>query len=92
MTEPRTAKKIYLKEDVGCYADGSFGWDHVRARLADLVESLDANLADDLRSTMTDDAGEEEEALDLLQDVTESGLVWMLDGDLLLVDEAQAQF
>lgn len=64
----------------GCYADGAFGHSHVRDVLADLVEDALAEdkhapadertrleaLVDELRGPQSDDAGEEDEALDYL--------------------------
>jgi len=60
----------------GCYGDGVYGWDHVRDALAGLVESLGplgADLAEELQGLMSDDASEEDDALDLLNEHTTGG-------------------
>jgi hypothetical protein len=84
------SKTIFTKKDVGCYGDHSFGWDHVRHVLADLITSSlkfgpEADkLAKELRSEPPDDYSDEQDALDLLNQHTEEGLVWVIDQDLLL--------
>jgi hypothetical protein len=51
----------------------------------DVAEALDAE--------MSDDASEEDDALDILQEFTESGLIWQfVDGDLMLVNESESQW
>jgi len=86
---------IFTQADVGCHADHSFGWDHVRDVLADLVQCVhdsgrrsawtdDCPLARKLRGPSPDDYGDEDEALEILQGATADGLVWVIDQDLLL--------
>lgn len=71
---------------IGCYGDGSFGHAHVRQRLADLVEEYSEDLAEELRGEMSDDGGEEDGALEVLNEHTANdGVVWeFVDGDLML--------
>ena len=72
----------------GCYGDGSLCWQHIRDTLADLVKPYDPALAQKLTLPMTDDGGEEYEALDILQEHTILGCQWVFDGgDLLLVED-----
>ena len=85
-------RTIFTAADVGCHADHSFGWDHVRDVLADLVEfgvgdPAFFSLATELRGPMPDDAGDEYDALDWLQKFTAEGLVWVIDQDLLLIEQ-----
>jgi hypothetical protein len=70
----------------GCWGDSTFGHARVRERLAWLVQEYDPNLADRLRLPMSDDAGEEDDALEILNKETDTtGLVWeFVDGDLML--------
>lgn len=82
----------FTLDDVGCHADGAFGHQHCRERLASLLdEAFDGKgfdhlvVAGLLRGPGSDDLAEEDEAIDLLQSVTEDGLFWaFLDGDLIL--------
>ena len=89
--------KRWTKADAGCYIDGSFGLDHQRFRLLDLVNSTpdtyghpghSAELAEAcgaLHGPMSDDNWETDVALEHLQHNTEDGLLWIFDsGDLLL--------
>ncbi len=76
------------KLERGCYADGALGHQHVRDNLAYLVRDLGGELSDMLRGAMSDDASEEDAALDLLNEHAPEGMVWTFsDGDLLLVPE-----
>ena len=78
----------FTSKDIGCYGDGCGGWQHVRDRLATLVEPYSAHIAAELLADMSDDASEEDEALILLQAHTEPGMAWaFIDGDLLLLPE-----
>lgn len=94
----------YFKpSDAGCYADGAFGHQHVRERLAHEVEALarrtfkideHADLIAELRADMSDDASEEEHAIGLLNNYCADGCHFeFVDGDLMLVvdgdDEAR---
>lgn len=73
--------------DPGCYIDGACGHTELRNRLASMVESCDAEVAQMLRGEMSDDAWEEDTALELLQEHTAEGLVWMFEsGDLMLIE------
>lgn len=87
-------KVLFSEEDVGCYADAVNGEEHRRAVLADLLRGIGTedravhDLVAELANPPSDDYGEEDEAIDILQAVTAHGLVWSLDaGDLILVDE-----
>lgn len=80
------------KTDVGCHADGALGHAHVRAVLADLVSSYCKApvLVRELNADMSDDASEEDEAIDLLNSTAcEQDVHFELsDGDLVLVSDA----
>ena len=91
-----TTAPIFTLADVGCHADHSFGWQHVRDTLADLVDAVDNDrLREDDTCRLTtsaalhgpppDDYGDEYEALEILQGATVDGLVWVIDQDLLLI-------
>jgi hypothetical protein len=80
------------KNVTGCYADGSFGHDHVREVLAHQVESdgcIDRALIEALLGPMSDDAQEEYDAIAWLnENACIDGVYFTLnDGDLLLVEE-----
>ena len=86
----------FSTQDLGCYGDGTLGHDHIRSRLAELVESVDGGMRSEsamevmasLDGTMPDDAWDEDEAIEFLNSATEDGAQWILDGgDLLLVEE-----
>lgn len=94
--------KKYSCKDIGCHADGSLGHEHVRDILAFLVQgiieddstSLTLNqrllargLCADLRDSMSDDAAEEQQALDILNEhaVGEGVSFMLVDGDLCLM-------
>jgi hypothetical protein len=97
-------KPVFTKADVGCWIDGAFGPKHRREKLVcmleDIADCLDASewadiqaLTEELESTPSDDYGEEEDAIEILQDYTEEGLVWIQDGgDLILTTEEEAEF
>lgn len=84
----------------GCYADGAFGHDHCRARLATLIRQFvdlreydrtthptaSEDLLASLEGPMPDDAWDEIDALDLLSDST--GLYWLFDGGDLIATES----
>ena len=92
MTKP----VIYTTSDVGCHADGTFGADHIRTTLAELIRStaeVDGvkeavylkNLADELLGEPPDDFSDECDALEALQNYTEPHITWELyNGDLML--------
>jgi len=73
----------------GCYGDGLYGWQYVRNVLAARIMGLGplgADLAEELQSDMSDDASEEDEALDLLNEHTVGGY-WAFgeDGEGLML-------
>jgi len=87
--------------DSGCFADGTYGHDRIRSKLADLCRSFSksprdsatmhdkgAELADLLQGPMSDDAWEEYEALDFLNchAVDHSCYFDFVEGDLLLLE------
>ena len=86
------AKTGDIKLGPGLYADAAFGWDHIREIMADMVEEWlgDKELAEELRGEPPDDAGDEYEALDKLNEVTENGY-WEFseygDGLVLIAEE-----
>lgn len=81
----------------GCYGDGTFGHQHTRERCADLLESaihlystatgearaLQRDVVNALRGDMSDDAGEEYDACELLDTLMphESAYWGWSDGD-----------
>ena len=81
-----------VKDLFGCMADATHGHQHVRERLACLVEDWPGierakELPALLRGSMSDDASEEDEALEFLNDCedwyNQSAGVWgLVDGDL----------
>ena len=90
---------VFDTADMGCHADGANGHEHVRARLAELVEVVSENtIADErvddveaviasLRGTMPDDAWDENEALEILECHTAEAVTWLFeDGCLILTD------
>jgi len=89
--------KKYGKEALGCYADGSFGHDHVRTVLCMLLrKSFDRRLVEAselitlLEQPMSDDGQEEYDAIDLLNEhATEGTFFEFSDGDLMLSEEEQ---
>ena len=98
----------FTNKDVGCYADGGLGQDYTRSRLSDTLAEVThgvivkrmplgnyekmRGLHKSLNGPMSDDAWDEIEALEILQENTEDGLVWIMEaGDLLLISEAQLE-
>lgn len=81
----------FYRTGIGCIADGSYGQAHIRERLAELVAGYGRKgkqLALELAGEMSDDASEEDDAIDLLNRYCEAGIYFtMSNGDLLLVDE-----
>lgn len=82
----------FFRTGIGCIADGSYGHDHIRERLAELVAAYGRkglDIAIRLSEEMSNDAQEESDAIDLLNEHTEDGLYFtMSNGDLLLVGES----
>ncbi len=84
--------KRFTAGDVGCYADGAFGHRHIRDVLIGLLENngggtYPVDLCNDLMGPMSDDASEEDEALDVLNSRCDGVYFTMSNGDLLLVEE-----
>lgn len=85
----------YEIEDVGCYADGGFGHQHVRIRLGLLLHNVYCvrpqwkylvTVRDALFAEMSDDAQEENDALSALNARCDPGVRFeLVDGDLMLV-------
>lgn len=84
---------------IGCFADGVYGHQHCREKLAELLDQVDAGricteeetqLAEDisnsLRGSMPDDCWDEEAAIEILNKETDGRCHFeFVDGDLLLV-------
>lgn len=94
---------LYTRASLGCHGDGAFGHAHIRARLAEMMERLarkaahpgDSNtaaeLAEVLRQEMSDDASEENDAIDLLNEYTAPDVAFeFVDGDLVLTETEEA--
>lgn len=77
----------FTSNDIGCFADGTYGHDHVRERMAVLLEKLAPSvIVEDLREPMSDDCCEEDAAMDALNALCSEDVFFTLDGgDLLLV-------
>lgn len=91
MSIPEPAQKRYdwTEYEIGCYADASLGWNHVRNALADIIEEYNKTLAEYLRNPEVG-GDDEDEALEILNHYTESGLVWVLDDEgLFLLKESK---
>lgn len=80
-------RKIFGKDDVGCWADGAGGGSHVREVLAGLVKALGGegqDLAAELRNEPSDDLSEEDDAIELLNSFSHTGYDWgMMEGNLM---------
>lgn len=93
---------IYYKaSDVGCYADGTFGHQHCRSVLADLVQNIArranrtsastfpvcsmSDLERSLRSDMPDDAWDEFDAIDILNGYCADGVAFEFVGGDLVL-------
>ena len=92
------SKPVYTRRDLGCWIDGAGGQDHRRAKLRDMLEECfqvsDPAMQSDiqriqryLEDDMSDDASEEDEAIEIIQHHTEEGLIWEQDGDFCLREE-----
>jgi hypothetical protein len=87
---------VFDTQACGCYVDGANGEQHLREVLANLIDGLggDKQLARDLTRPPCPEVAADAiwDAVNLLQEHTETGCLWMLEaGDLLLVTEEQAQ-
>lgn len=86
--------KVFTKEDIGCYIDGAYGFDHARQRLAELLTCVPQSSR--VRQIIAELESEEnidyvyeaiEEALDVLSQYTSEEVVWMMEaGDLTLME------
>jgi hypothetical protein len=92
MIEVAQENRYFTVEDSGCYADGTFGHQYLRGRLADLIDNLATGateypqeLYDSLRGPMPDDAGDEYEALEILQQNTSDDASWEIEDGLYLI-------
>ena len=99
------AEVAYTKKDKGCYIDGAFGLEHRRQKLWELLEGLLCcgyikdrdekkevlDLLDELKKEPSDDFGEELDAIEILQEHTEEGLIWYQDGDFFLLEEKEIE-
>jgi hypothetical protein len=91
----------YTKKDCGCYIDGAFGEDHRRAKLASLIRGLETSemidargysVLESLQGNPPDDLSDEDDALDILSQFTEDGLIWEFNaGDLILFNEEELE-
>jgi hypothetical protein len=94
---------VILISDAGCWADGAGGHDRIRMVMANTLATLYrhhprggegvhwpevSEVCEALDSEMSDDAWEEDEALEWLNRACEDGC-WFefVDGDLMLVSE-----
>lgn len=82
---------IFNQQDTGRYADGVNS--HVRVKLAELIgqiqsEDADPTLVNELLADPSDDYSEEDDALEILNSVTDTEHVYwtMIDGDPVLTD------
>lgn len=81
----------YNLTDVGCYLDSTFGRQRIRWELAEMIRGLpgaDADLMSSLRGPLEeapDDLSDEDDALEILQAVTDDASWEFRDGDLMLV-------
>lgn len=82
-------KTLYTPNLAGCWADGSFGHDHIRFVLSSMVEALDWELSRELLQPSTDDMSEEDDAIALLNEHCEGCSFGMRDGDLMLLTDEQ---
>lgn len=96
---------MFHTHDTGCFADGSFGHDHVRATLANLLELMfrhhprggdgvhwgdAAPLVAELRGEMSDDASEEYDAINMLNTLCcASGVYFTLEDGDLVLTESE---
>ena len=93
----------FTLKNIGCYADGAFGHKHIRETLVREIETLrqrtgsrrfDSQKMHDmlvaLRGEMSDDASEEDEAIDVLNEYCADGVHFsMIDGDLMLTNSTE---
>lgn len=85
---------LFTAKHEGCYADGTFGADHRRQLLADMLGDIMnrhfdeyQKLQRELRIEPSDDISEEDDALEIINSVTSNATWQMVDGDLMLIGE-----
>ena len=84
---------MFTIEDIGCWGDASFGHQHCREKLAEILGSFGNESTEDIRKSllepMPDDAWDESDALDWInENLCEDGVQFVFCyGDLLLVGE-----
>lgn len=95
-TNPKRQWFLWAKRDAGVYADEANGEEHRRDVLASLLNEVFSgpatvaeqeripDLIEELEDEPSDDYGEEDEAMDILQAYTDPALMWEVDQDLLL--------
>lgn len=80
----------HTKLSLGCYADGTFGHDHIRTILAGMVDRWNGpqDLVESLQGEMPDDDSDTDEAIEFLNETACSvGVMFTMDnGDLMLID------
>lgn len=84
-------KAIWTKKDIGCYADGANGRDHIRYILTELLEQTPATsetiqVIEELEGNISEDVFEEIEAVEILNDYCLGCCFEMIDGDLILME------
>jgi len=92
----------YTEKDLGCWIDGAYGIGSGMKKLCDMVsnglvksqsdQAISRVLDSGDPTRLSDDHGEFDRATELIQDNTESGLVWVWEvGDLVLMRELEAE-
>jgi len=77
----------YTTKDVGCHIDNTYGESPLRQKLSNMTAEYNKQISQEVLIPSDDDQ-EIYTAISLLQDHTETGLIWLLEGgDLLLIDE-----
>ena len=98
---------MYLISDVGCWADGARGYAAQRVMVAEQLEVLHRHhprggdglhwgevkpICDSLRTDMSDDDSEMDDALEWLNEACEDGCHFeFIDGDLMLMADDEDQ-
>lgn len=93
-------KFLWTEKDIGSYADEANGHEHRRAVIAGLLNEVFSgpatveeqeqipDLIEELEDEPSDDFGEEDDALDILNRYSD-GVYWIVDQDLLLEPDAE---
>lgn len=76
-----------IKLEPGVYIDSAAGHEHIRQVLANLVEEYAPDLASELRGAPSPDLSEEDDALDVLNQMTRGGVWSFHNGDIILEKE-----